>query len=179
MSGAAPDGARRGGPLRSVETLWEAAKEIQTAVPTSDAVRGEGSAAILLVDHGAATTNVTLVAGPPAQHVVGGMTIPRGGSPEAVGALLAAATLTTRERETARDMKIYRGGSADVPRAARTIASALQLPVVVIDIGTSAGRIAAAAPDRSDLTLELDAAALSPRQAIERRRRAVIGRAHV
>ena len=133
MSGAAPDGARRGGPLRSVETLWEAAKEIQTAVPTSDAVRGEGSAAILLVDHGAATTNVTLVAGPPAQHVVGGMTIPRGGSPEAVGALLAAATLTTRERETARDLKIYRGGSADVPRAARYLTFSVAKPRHVRD----------------------------------------------
>lgn len=132
---------------------------------------GDPPTSLLLVDQGAATTNVTLFAGASILRLIGGMTIPHGGSPEAVGELLAAAIPVATNTNRARHHAVYYGGSADLPRAALRISSAFHLPVVVIDIGAAAGRFAAATPGRLGTAIELDAAALSPRQATERRRR--------
>ena len=96
---------------------------------------GDPPTSLLLVDQGAATTNVTLFAGASILRLIGGMTIPHGGSPEAVGELLAAAIPVATNTNRARHHAVYYGGSADLPRAALRISSAFHLPVVVIDIG--------------------------------------------
>ncbi|MGI9096384.1 MAG: hypothetical protein ACR2JL_03620 [Candidatus Limnocylindrus sp.] len=168
MSSATRGGARIGEPLRSGATIWDA----PTAPVAVAAPSGVRPSSLLLVDDGEATTNVTLFAGTSALRLVGGMTIPRGGSAEAVGELLAATNLGSREFDAARPRVIYHGGAADLPRAALRIATALELPIVLFDIGATAGRFAAASPSRPGPSIELEAAALSPSQAVERRRRA-------
>ena len=172
MSGAAGGGARSGGSLRSTESLWDPTGTAAISAVNDEASSGDPSASILLVDDGAATTNVTLVAGAPTRRLVGGMTLPRGGSPEAVRELLAIADRESSRATPARGPAIIRGGSAELPRAAFRIATALGLPVALVDIGATSGRYASAAPGQLGAAIDLAAAALSPRQAIERRRRA-------
>lgn len=139
------------------------------------------TAALLFVDEGSATTNVALFAAEgDVVELAGGLSLPRGGSPEAAADVLrslAREEIASRLKRAV--LEVHRGGGADLARAAHRIAIALQLPVALVDIGVQAGRYVAASPHGIDFACTVSEAAIAPRDAAERRRRADVAIASI
>lgn len=155
-------------------TLWGEEPRGGEAASPSSAVRPARTAALLFVDEGSVTTNVALFLteeGSP--RLIGGLSLPRGGSPEAAAAFLRslAADRASGLLERAA-LEMHRGGGGDLARAVQHIAEVLQLPIALLDIGAQAGRFVAAAPQSAGIACEVEEAAIAPRDPIERRRRA-------
>lgn len=122
---------------------------------------------LLLVVEGLDTISAALVReGGEGEVLLGALRIPRGGSIEAVRATLAASAGISGLTEE------VRGGPAEVAVAAGRLAACLGVPVRVVEVDGDASRMLFAGTDRSTLSFEVTAAALVPRDPIERRRRA-------
>jgi hypothetical protein len=125
------------------------------------------AAPLLLVVEGLDTISAALVReGGEGEVLLGALRIPRGGSIEAVRATLAASAGISGFTEE------VRGGSAEAAVAAGRLAERLGVPVRVVEVDGDASRMLLAGTDRSTLSFEVTAAALVPRDPIERRRRA-------
>ena len=138
----------------------------------SDVVRNkvmhEGT--LLLLDPGSATIGgVALRLTGGSVERLGGIVLPTGTDEQRLAALLLGGGGAARVPPEG--ALIAQGGAGRLVAAAERLATALGVPVRVVDIGASAGRMIDAWPDGRSDAHELPAAAMVPRDVIERRRR--------
>ena len=101
-------------------------------------------------------------------RLLGSVTLPSGADRGAVERMLQSSAGIDRSGGIS---SVLRGDSASLSRAAGRCATALGVPVKILDIAGDAGRVASAAPGADAAYLELPDAALIPSDAGERRRR--------
>jgi len=125
---------------------------------------------LLLLDPGSATIGgVALRLTGGSVQRLGGIVVPTGTDEERLAALLQGGGVGVGVRPGG--ALIARGGADRLVAAAERLATALGVPVRLVDIGAAAGRMIDAWPDGRSDAHDLPAAAMVPRDAIERRRR--------